>query len=152
MENQNTKPEKIKLEKVQKVAKTVSIEEVKLLSFSGYGLHTLPNGGLEIKFAYSTETRAEEQKIFVLAQLSVSGFVAEEKEEKDSKPCMKIEADYVIVYESEKADTFSEEELEAFGEFNGVYNIYPYWREFIQNSVARMGLPPLMLPTLRWNF
>ena len=34
----------------------------------------------------------------------------------------------------------------AFGKMNGIHNIWPYWREYVQSTVARIGLPPLVIP------
>jgi preprotein translocase subunit SecB len=31
---------------------------------------------------------------------------------------------------------------------NGIYNIWPYWREYVQTTTSRLGLPPLTLPVL----
>lgn len=37
-------------------------------------------------------------------------------------------------------------ECEAFARLNGIYHVWPYWREFVQSSSVRMGLPPLVFP------
>jgi len=37
----------------------------------------------------------------------------------------------------------------AFARTNGIYNAWPYWREFVQNMIARMNLPPLVIPVFR---
>lgn len=42
----------------------------------------------------------------------------------------------------------SSTELDAFGELNGMYNTWPYWREYVQSTLCRMGLPPYTLPVL----
>lgn len=39
-------------------------------------------------------------------------------------------------------------EAECFAKINGVYNAWPYWREFVQHCTTRMGLPPLTLPLM----
>ena len=39
--------------------------------------------------------------------------------------------------------------LARFAETNGVFNAWPYCREFIQSTTARMGIPPLVLPLFR---
>jgi hypothetical protein len=41
------------------------------------------------------------------------------------------------------------EEATAFSHTNAMLNSWPYWREFVQNTVARMNLPPLTLPLFR---
>ena len=41
------------------------------------------------------------------------------------------------------------EETRAFSQTNAMLNSWPYWREFVQNTVARMNLPPLTLLLFR---
>ena len=44
----------------------------------------------------------------------------------------------------------NDEHLHAFSATNGVFNAWPYWREFVQNTTARMGLPtPVIVPVFR---
>jgi hypothetical protein len=46
-------------------------------------------------------------------------------------------------------DMPSEEQIEAFGSANAVFNCWPFFREFVQTSVARMHFPPPPVPFLR---
>lgn len=41
------------------------------------------------------------------------------------------------------------EDAEAFARVNGIYNAWPYLREYVQSSLLRLGLPPFELPLLR---
>jgi hypothetical protein len=43
----------------------------------------------------------------------------------------------------------TEEQLRAFHHGNAVFNCWPYFREFVQNSAVRMHLPPPPVPFLR---
>ncbi|RME41901.1 MAG: hypothetical protein D6788_00185 [Planctomycetota bacterium] len=43
----------------------------------------------------------------------------------------------------------SEEAIAFFACTNGVFNLWPYWREFVQSMASRMGLPRLTVPTYR---
>jgi len=43
----------------------------------------------------------------------------------------------------------SSSELDAYAKTMGMSAVYPYAREFVQNSTSRMGLPPLTLSTFR---
>jgi hypothetical protein len=38
-------------------------------------------------------------------------------------------------------------EAEAFAQMNGLFNVWPYWRELVQNTATRMGvvIPPIPL-------
>lgn len=42
-----------------------------------------------------------------------------------------------------------EEDLAEFARVNSVFNAWPYFREFVHASLARMGLPPFILPVYR---
>jgi hypothetical protein len=41
------------------------------------------------------------------------------------------------------------EQIEAFRHGNAVFNCWSYFREYVQNSVARMNFPPVTIPFLR---
>ncbi len=43
----------------------------------------------------------------------------------------------------------TEGELNDFARINATFNVWPYWREFVQNTVTRMNLPPVVLPLFR---
>jgi hypothetical protein len=43
----------------------------------------------------------------------------------------------------------SDDQIKAFQSGNAVFNCWPYFREFIQNSVVRMHMPPPPVPFLR---
>lgn len=42
-----------------------------------------------------------------------------------------------------------EDVLNEFAEINGIFNAWPYFREFVHAALARMGLPPFILPVYR---
>ena len=52
-------------------------------------------------------------------------------------------------YELDKGYQPTPEEIEAFSESNAVFNCWPYFRELVQNTLARMNYPPLSIPFLR---
>ena len=39
--------------------------------------------------------------------------------------------------------------IEEFGRYNLGYHVWPYWREFVQSTCARMGIPPIPVPMYR---
>lgn len=61
---------------------------------------------------------------------------------------LSIETVYVLCYRLSSDESLSPAHLDAFAEMNGVYNAWPYWREFVQNATIRMGLPGLTIPVL----
>jgi preprotein translocase subunit SecB len=40
-------------------------------------------------------------------------------------------------------------DIKAFARSNGMLNVWPYWREFVQSTTSRAGLPPLTVPLFR---
>ncbi len=59
---------------------------------------------------------------------------------------VEIKADFNAVYDLK--EELSEEEIETFSEYSALYNVWPYWREFVQNTCYRMNMPPLKIPFL----
>jgi preprotein translocase subunit SecB len=43
----------------------------------------------------------------------------------------------------------TDQQMKAFAKTNGMLNIWPYWREYVQSATLRAGLPPLTLPLFR---
>jgi hypothetical protein len=59
------------------------------------------------------------------------------------------EAAFVARYQIEPGPTPSKADLLAFAEMNGQLTLTPYWREFLDASLRRAGLPPIMVPVFR---
>ncbi len=49
----------------------------------------------------------------------------------------------------EELDKITPEAVQAFARFNGMFNAYPYWRELLQSSMGRLGLPGVTAPVYR---
>jgi hypothetical protein len=62
---------------------------------------------------------------------------------------IRIEALFVIQYEVDSFKGLEKSNVGAFGELNGLYNVWPYWREYVQATTVRMGLPALTIPVFR---
>ena len=60
-----------------------------------------------------------------------------------------IRGTFELSYKIPDDESFSSEELDAFGQVNAVFNAWPYWRELVQASLARMSMPPLTVPVFR---
>jgi len=61
-----------------------------------------------------------------------------------------IKAEFILEYAIPKSPVglVSGEIATAFGKMTGVYNAWPYWREYVQSTVGRLSLPPLTLPLI----
>ncbi len=134
---------------VTEVAATVEIAEVTFLQFSATRDESFSLEPTTVEFKYRTRVRAEtanEPCIVVLADFLME---ARPEEGDAPKPCCEICAQLSLTYKTPKAGEFSQEHLDAFGRMNGIYNAWPYWREFVQSSSNRMGLPALVVPSLK---
>ena len=61
----------------------------------------------------------------------------------------KISGTFELSYQIPDDESFSSEEIEAFAQVNAVFNAWPYWRELVQASLARMAMPVLTVPVFR---
>lgn len=88
----------------------------------------------------ATATIGQEQKsiqVHVFVKMSAGDLV-------------RIEAEFILEYALDKSPfgEVSDEVATAFGKMTGVYNAWPYWREYVQSTIGRLGLPPLTLPLI----
>jgi hypothetical protein len=61
-----------------------------------------------------------------------------------------IEASWIVEYRIKKAEDVDQAGIDAFRENGNVmYHVWPYWREFIHASCARLRLPQVILPMFR---
>lgn len=61
----------------------------------------------------------------------------------------RVDVTFLLVYEVDPEFAGTQKDLDAFARSQGVMASWPYAREFMQNLTARMGLPVLILPTLK---
>lgn len=69
------------------------------------------------------------------------------KQGESEKVYVKISCMFVTDYRSEKKMT--DELFDIFKKVNLPLNTWPYFREFVQSSTVRIGLPPLVLPVFQ---
>lgn len=61
---------------------------------------------------------------------------------------IEVAANFILRYRFSGDAPMSQDELELFCRRIGGMAAWPYWREFVQSSVTRMGLPPLTVPMM----
>ncbi len=132
------------LELAVEVAEGVEIRDVMFLRFAAEHHPEVCRDAMYLHQEVEAEGARRDGGIRVEVRCRLEA-VAEDQE----RPGVTVSADIRLEYDCEDAERFSERHLRAFAETNGVYNAWPYWREFVQNAVARMQLPPLVLPVFR---
>ncbi len=60
-----------------------------------------------------------------------------------------VEVEFCVIYQSKEDVKPPENEIEAFGITNVVFNAWPYAREYVQSTLIRMDLPPFVMPLLK---
>jgi hypothetical protein len=64
-------------------------------------------------------------------------------------PVLEIAGKIEALYELSDEEKPTPEQIKAFAKSNGMLNIWPYWREYIQSATQRVGFAPLTLPLFR---
>lgn len=133
-----------------KISEQVELKEVKLLMSEFSQLPTADQGEklFDIDRTVRVEANREKNMIVVFPSFELKGYSDIEKA-KHNKPFLKIRAMFALVYEAKDLSELSDKAFDSFGHANGVYNAWPYWREFVQNVTTRMGLPSLTIPVFR---
>jgi hypothetical protein len=68
---------------------------------------------------------------------------------KKPEPVVSVECAYEVDYVLSEDFEITPEHVKAFKDGNAIFNAWPYFREYLQNNLQRMGLPPLIAPFLR---
>ena len=66
---------------------------------------------------------------------------------RDGEEAVLVSAVFHVIYKLTTTG-LPNELVEQFGKINGIFNAWPYWRELLQSTLQRMGLPPIVLPLL----
>lgn len=128
-------------------APRVRIEEVRLANSTVRSQLDTISGRLTAGYGFDARTEIDEQhkKLVVHASLKACG-----KNDSESGAIVDdqvvIEAEFVLTYGVDSLDGISQESAHAFGRINGIHNVWPYWREYVQSTTVRLGLPALTLP------
>jgi len=69
--------------------------------------------------------------------------------DKKPEPVILVECAYEVDYVLREGFEITSEHMKAFKDGNAIFNAWPYFREYLQNNLQRMGLPPLVAPFLR---
>ena len=130
------------------VSDRVEIREVRLIKCECHQTPLALKGKLDLRLSHDghMEVNRKEHQILVFPTFRAS---ASPSEPKDSPIAVQIEAQFLLVYSAESLAGLKPENYKQFGMINGIYNAWPYWREFFQNTLTRMGLPGVTLPVFR---
>ena len=130
------------------VSDQIDLEDVRLMGCDCQQIRLVGVGQKSFKIEHKTDSGMDEgtNRIFVRAH-----FVLETNEigTTDKDPFAIIKATFLLIYKTDSLKGITNKAVEHFGNINGIYNAWPYWREFVQNTIVRMNLPPLIIPVFR---
>jgi hypothetical protein len=86
--------------------------------------------------------------LLVFPTLRLKGFL-EENHPDDADASFSIVATFIIAYRMKSTEGIEDEHIQAFAKRNGLFNVWPYWREFVQSTMARFGLSQISLPLFK---
>ncbi|WP_305457925.1 hypothetical protein [Photobacterium leiognathi] len=66
------------------------------------------------------------------------------EQDEDVTPLVEIKGTFSAKYES--PERLTQEQIEAFSEKNVGFNVWPYWREYVQSSCMRLNIEPIEVP------
>jgi hypothetical protein len=120
---------------------------------AGQPLDEAPEGPVVIKFTMkSRSVEAPKGKLRVEVDFRMAGEI--EPQPAERQPAKKhtiasLECTYAVDYQLREGFEPSPKQVKAFKDGNVIFNCWPYFREYLQESVQRMGFPPLVAPFLR---
>ena len=130
------------------VSRRVQIIDVELIETSAHRRLTrgsLPDQ-LEISVDPHVSVEDESRNILVDVDFRLDARYADENAPQEP---LQIRAVFRLTYRADSLEGLHNENYSAFGETNGVYSAWPYWREYVQSVTGRMGLPGLVIPVFR---
>lgn len=142
-------PRPVDYAKIQKIAQVISIRDVTPVQFSANLRGPLRDRAMDdIPQAILVRARRAEP-VETEIVLSIVEFVFRAYFGDD--PALEVQGGLVVAYEGppEVIATFDSGDLDAFAEVNGTYTAWPFVRELVGSSAARLGVTGVLLPVWR---
>lgn len=136
------------LKLAMKVSDRIQLETVRLMSCDCKQMRFIGPGQKSFQIERTTDSSIDEgtNRIFVMANFTLKTF---ETGTNDKEPFAVIKASFLLIYQADSLQGITKRAVRLFGETNGIFNAWPYWREYVQNTIVRMSLPPLTIPVFR---
>ena len=130
------------------VSPRVQIKCIRLIETSAKRLPVEMDLPTDVAITVDVQSKFDSQKREIGVRIQF-GLTGRHKERTTGSPPLVIQARFWLAYALESSEGLKPGHISAFGNLNGVYNAWPYWREYVQSVVTRMGLPPLPVPVFR---
>ena len=140
------------LSQVAKVARDVELRSVSCREFSARRQFELANVPKNVSWGGAHEATGHREldssEIVVIAKFFAG---ARPTEQGEGGYLAEVSATFALRYgvPKEALAQLDAEAVQDFAETNGIYNAWPYWRELLQTSAARVGIPGVVAPVFR---
>ena len=134
-----------------------SVEILAIRAEELLAVRLVPDDALPTNLALRGSERAEgesdpdRQELIVRARFSFWASAIEDNEKDEREDVARATATFVLRYRVPRTilEDLSPEIIAEFASRNGVYNAWPYWREYLQNTMMRLGIPGIVAPVYR---
>jgi hypothetical protein len=138
--------ENLDMKAVARVAQNASVKEIYLVATkANRDPLVIPPETLSLKYESNSKVlQSSEDTLPIRCNFAVAAY----GKKKPDTAVMNIEASFCIYYIIKDLSDFKPEDIEHFSKINPIYNLWSFWREFVQSMTSRMGLPTLTIPLL----
>jgi len=97
---------------------------------------------------YKALLNEEEREGVMLFQFEAGVRLIDPSLHEDTDEFLKVEiiATFEAEYQLINPDDFNEDGMSQFLNRNVPHHVWPYWREFVQSTCARIGIPEIVIP------
>ncbi|MBU0712652.1 hypothetical protein KJ762_07960 [bacterium] len=134
---------KLSVKEYQRILKSIQLREISLKSIRAEKSVEYLEKNLELNIKDSSKYIPDDKNIGFIYHFSLNA-----KSPDKDKPAVKIGVDFSVEYSNPKNIPIDPEFYDIFPNASLKYIVWPYFREIVQNTVSRMNLPPLTLPTI----
>lgn len=138
---------------LQQLIKTVQIEKVRLLQCTAQtrinAKQVTPSELLIRHGAKLIQGIDENGRFLVEARVEVRLVPNAPDVGETPEPSVMAQFLHELTYFVPRESSFTNEVLTEFARLNGVFNVWPYWRQQFQSLTSEMGLPPVIFPVFR---
>jgi preprotein translocase subunit SecB len=111
-----------------------------------------PGAELRTPIAASLDVKAKQiegpsEQLFIEVSFRLTG--TKKSDGAQEKTAVSVECTFEVTYQLKVDFTPTPEQIRAFKDGNAIFNCWPYGRQHIQDTIQRLGFPPLILPFLR---
>jgi hypothetical protein len=151
-EDSRLAPAASQLELSAVISQKVRLEDVALVGLSMSRIDDVSELPLKLEFTQKSNAfgiNEGKNQLVIRPTLSVAAFKLPD-DTTIRELFISIEATFAIMYTCDDVSQFPAENLEAFANTNAIFNVWPFWRELVLNTSARMRITPIVVPLLRF--